>query len=127
MEVSLTLSSLTIRNLPLGEVPRVGDRMIVSSTPLRIRFVGGGTDIPDYFENNGGGAVVNAAIDKYVYIIVNKKFDGKIRVAYSRTEIVDRAEDVQHPLVREALKLLGIKKGVEIMSLADIPSQGTGL
>jgi D-glycero-alpha-D-manno-heptose-7-phosphate kinase len=108
-------------------MPKTGDRMIVSSTPLRISFVGGGTDIPDYFENNGGGAVVNAAIDKYVYIIVNKKFDGKIRVAYSKTEIVDRADDLQHPLVREALKLLDIREGVEIMSLADIPSRGTGL
>ncbi len=121
------LSSPAIRDLPLKQVPRAGDRMIVSSTPLRISFVGGGTDIPDYFENNGGGAVVNAAIDKYVYIIVNKKFDGKIRVAYSKTEIVDHPDDVQHPLVREALKLLDIGKGVEIMSLADIPSQGTGL
>ena len=101
--------------------------MIVSSTPLRISFVGGGTDIQDYFENNGGGAVVNAAIDKYMYIIVNKKFDGQIRVAYSQTENVDTAEKVQHPLVREALKLLGIRSGIEIMSLADIPSHGTGL
>ncbi len=121
------LSPITMENLPSTLVPRVGDRMIVSSTPLRISFVGGGTDIPDYYEKNGGGAVVNAAIDRYMYIIVNKKFDGQIRVSYSKTENVSKAEDVQHPLVREALKLLDIRRGVEIISLADIPSHGTGL
>lgn len=106
---------------------RVGQRMIVSRTPLRISFVGGGTDIPEYYRNNSGGAVVNAAINKYVYIIVNKKFDDQVRVSYSETEIVPSAEDVQHPLVREALKFLDIRKGVEIVSISDIPSYGTGL
>jgi D-glycero-alpha-D-manno-heptose-7-phosphate kinase len=106
---------------------RVGQRMIVSRTPLRISFVGGGTDIPEYYRNNGGGAVVNAAINKYVYIIVNRKFDDQVRVSYSKTEIVPSAEDVQHPLVREALKFLDIRKGVEVVSISDIPSYGTGL
>ncbi len=106
---------------------RVGQRMIVSRTPLRISFVGGGTDIPAYYRNNGGGAVVSAAINKYVYIIVNKKFDDQVRVSYSKTEIVPSAEEVQHPLVREALTLLDIRKGVEIVSISDIPSHGTGL
>jgi D-glycero-alpha-D-manno-heptose-7-phosphate kinase len=101
--------------------------MIVSSTPLRVSFVGGGTDIPDYYQSNGGGAVVNAAIDKYVYVIVNKKFDGQVRVSYSKTENVPTAEDLQHPLVKEALKLLDIHQGVEIAVMADIPSHGTGL
>ena len=120
-------SSTIMESIPRLHSPRTGDRMIVSSTPLRISFAGGGTDIPDYYESNGGGAVVNAAIDKYMYIIVNKKFDGQIRVSYSKTENVATAENVQHPLVREALKLLGISRGVEIVSLADIPSHGTGL
>lgn len=101
--------------------------MIVSRTPLRISFVGGGTDIPEYYRSNGGGAVVNAAINKYVHVIVNKKFDDQVRVSYSKTEIVPSAEDVQHPLVREALKFLDIRKGVEIVSISDIPSLGTGL
>jgi D-glycero-alpha-D-manno-heptose-7-phosphate kinase len=106
---------------------RRGDHMIVSRTPLRISFVGGGTDIPEYYRHNGGGAVVNAAISKYVYIIINKKFDDQVRVSYSKTEIVPSAEDIQHPLVREALKSLDIRKGVEIVSISDIPSYGTGL
>ncbi len=106
---------------------RVGKRMIISRTPLRISFAGGGTDIREYYRNNGGGAVVNAAIDKYVHIVVNKKFDDQVRVSYSSTEIVPSAEDVRHPLVREALKLLDIRKGIEIVSISDIPSHGTGL
>src|SRR3989304_64070 len=106
---------------------RVGNHMIISRTPLRISFAGGGTDIPEYYRNNGGGAVVNAAIDKYVHIVVNKKFDDQVRVSYSQTEIVPSAEDVRHPLVREALKLLDIRKGIEIVSISDIPSHGTGL
>lgn len=106
---------------------RVGNHIIISRTPLRISFVGGGTDIPEYYRNNGGGAVVNAAIDKYVHIVVNKKFDDQVRVSYGQTEIVSKAEDVRHPLVREALRLLDIRKGVEIVSISDIPSHGTGL
>jgi len=106
---------------------RVGERMIVSQTPLRISFVGGGTDIPEYYRNNRGGAVVNAAINKYVYLIVNKKFDNHVRVSYSETENVPTADDVRHPLVRECLRYLGIRRGIEIVSISDIPSHGTGL
>ncbi len=106
---------------------RAGKHMIISRTPLRVSFAGGGTDIPEYYRSNGGGAVVNTAIDKYVHIIVNKKFDDQVRVSYSETEIVARAEDVRHPLVREALKSLDIRRGVEIVSISDIPSHGTGL
>lgn len=120
-------STITLERRSSSVVPRVGERMIVSSTPLRVSFVGGGTDIPEYYENNGGGAVVNAAINKYVYIIVNKKFDGAIRVSYSKTENVLAPEDLKHPLVKEALKLVDIRKGVEIAVMADIPSHGTGL
>lgn len=99
--------------------------MIITKTPLRISFTGGGTDLPDYYQKHGG-AVVSAGIDKYIYIAVNEKFDNKIRVSYSKTEIVDEVEDLQHELVRECLKLVGIRGGIEITSIADIPS-GTGL
>lgn len=74
-----------------------------------------------------GGAVVSAAINKYIYVIVNKKFDNKIRISYSKTEMVDSVEDIEHPSVRESLKLLGIDGGIEILSISDIPSKGTGL
>ncbi len=100
--------------------------MIMSRTPLRISFVGGGTDIREYYSLNGG-AVVSAAIDRYIHIIVNKKFDNRIRASYSRTEIVDSVEELNHPLIRESLKLLDIRKGVEIVSISDIPSEGIGL
>ncbi len=100
--------------------------MIITRTPFRISFVGGGTDLPVFYREHGG-AVAATAIDKYVYITVNKAFCRKIRVSYSRTEIVDDVSDVQHPLVREAMKLTGVTEGVEITSIADIPSQGTGL
>lgn len=99
--------------------------MIITKTPLRISFTGGGTDLPDYYLKRGG-AVVSAGINKYIYIAVNKKFDNRIRVSYSKTEIVDEVEDLQHELVRECMKLVGIKGGIEITSIADIPS-GTGL
>lgn len=101
--------------------------MIMSRTPLRITFVGGGTDIPSYYREYGPGAVVSASINKYIYVAVNKKFDSKIRVSYSVTEMVDTVDEIRHPTVREAMKLLGIDGGIEIVSISDIPSKGTGL
>ena len=103
------------------------DRMFISKTPLRITFVGGGTDIKEYYSNYGRGSVLSAAINKYIYITVNKKFDSNIRVSYSKTEIVDSVDKIEHPSVREALKMLGIDGGIEILSISDIPSGGTGL
>ncbi len=100
--------------------------MIITKTPLRIGFVGGGTDIPEYYRNYGG-MLVSAAINKYIYIIVNKKFDNEIRISYSKTEIVKTVNEIEHPLIREALKLLDIDGGIEILSISDIPSNGTGL
>mgnify|MGYP003582853307 CR=1 FL=1 len=100
--------------------------MIISRTPLRMSFVGGGSDLPSFYRQHGG-AVLSTAIDKYIYISVNKKFDGGIRIAYSKTEEVDRIESIEHKLVRTTLQMLGIPGGVEITSTADIPSQGTGL
>lgn len=99
--------------------------MIITKTPLRISFTGGGTDLPDYYTKKGG-AVVSCGINKYIYITVNKKFDDRIRVSYSKTEIVDEVKDLHHELIRECMKLVGIKGGIEITSIADIPS-GTGL
>ncbi len=101
--------------------------MFISKTPLRITFVGGGSDIKEYYSNYGRGSVLSAAINKYIYVIVNKKFDSNIRVSYSKTEIVDSVEKIEHPSVREALKMLGIEGGIEILSISDIPSGGTGL
>jgi len=100
--------------------------MIISRTPLRVSFVGGGTDIKECYSVLGG-AVVSAAINRYIHIIVNRKFDNKIRVSYSKTEIVTKPEELRHPIVREALRLLGIEGAIEILSISDIPSEGTGL
>lgn len=100
--------------------------MIITRTPLRVSFAGGGSDLPAFYEQERG-AVVSTAIDKYIYITVNPKFDHKIRASYSVTEIVDNLDELQHELIREALAMLEIKRGIEITSISDIPSQGTGL
>jgi D-glycero-alpha-D-manno-heptose-7-phosphate kinase len=100
--------------------------MIVSKTPLRMSFVGGGSDLPTYYRDQIG-AVLSTSIDKYMYICVNKKFDGRIRLSYTRTEDVQSRHEIEHPLVREALTLCDIDGGIEIASMADIPSQGSGL
>ena len=100
--------------------------MIVSKTPLRMSFVGGGSDLPAFYREEVG-AVLSTSIDKYMYICVNKKFDGRIRISYTRTEDVEQRQQVEHPLVREALGLVGIDGGIEIASMADIPSKGSGL
>ncbi|MCS7207294.1 MAG: GHMP kinase [Dehalococcoidia bacterium] len=100
--------------------------MIIVQTPLRISLAGGGTDLPDYYQRREG-FVVNAAIDKYVFVIVNERYDDKIYINYSRKEIVDRVEDIRHELVREAMLITGVKDGVEVTTLADVPSEGSGL
>ena len=100
--------------------------MIISRTPLRVSFFGGGSDLPAYYRRHGG-AVLSTAIDKSVYVTVSRKFDDAVRVSYSRTEEVAHASAVEHPLVREALASLGIEGGIEITSVADIPATGTGL
>ena len=100
--------------------------MIISQTPLRMSFVGGGSDLPAFYRRHGG-AVVSTAINQSVYITVNKKFDDRVRVSYSKTEEAATADRIKHPLVREGLKLAGIAGGVEITSIADIPGKGSGL
>lgn len=100
--------------------------MIISRTPLRMSFAGGGSDIPSYYREFGG-AVISTAIDKYIYVNVNKKFDEGIRIGYSVNEEVNSLSEVVHPIVRESLKFLDIPGGIEITTIADIPSSGTGL
>jgi D-glycero-alpha-D-manno-heptose-7-phosphate kinase len=100
--------------------------MIIVRTPLRLSFVGGGSDLKAYYKQKNG-MVINSAIDKFVYIIVKERFDDKIYINYSKKECVDYVDEIKHELVREAMKITGIEKGVEITTLADIPSQGSGL
>lgn len=99
--------------------------MIISRTPLRISLFGGGTDLPAFYCKYGG-AVISMAIDKYVYVSVNPKFDGRTRVSYSKTETVSDPKDLEHDLVRETLNLYN-ERGLEITSISDIPGSGTGL
>jgi D-glycero-alpha-D-manno-heptose-7-phosphate kinase len=100
--------------------------MIITQTPLRISFAGGGTDFKGYYERSGG-AVLSTAIDKYIFVIVKERFDSKIRIGYSRTEMVDDVTEIEHELAREAMRKAGIESGVEISTMADIPSEGSGL
>lgn len=100
--------------------------MIIVQTPLRISFAGGGTDFADYYRREGG-CVVSTAIDKYIYVIIKERFDKNIRIGYSRTELVDKVEEIEHELVREAMKKVGVHYGIEIATMADIPSEGSGL
>jgi D-glycero-alpha-D-manno-heptose-7-phosphate kinase len=100
--------------------------MIISRTPLRMSFAGGGSDMPDFYRRHGG-AVVSTAVDKYVYVSVNKKFDDGIRVAYSKNEEVESVDRIEHPIVRATMRHLGLAGGIEIATIADIPSRGTGL
>jgi D-glycero-alpha-D-manno-heptose-7-phosphate kinase len=100
--------------------------MIISKTPLRMSFLGGGSDIPVFYREEMG-AVLSTSIEKYMYICINEKFDGNIRLSYSQTENVNHRDDIKHPLVREALDIVGVENGIEIASMADIPSKGSGL
>ena len=100
--------------------------MIVVQTPVRISFVGGGTDFKEYWSKNGGG-VITTAIDKYVFVIIKSRFDDDICINYTKRERVTRIDDIQHDLVRETMRKTGVDKKVEITTLADIPSRGTGL
>lgn len=100
--------------------------MRITRTPLRISLVGGGTDMPAFYSKHPG-AVFSFTINKYVYVSVNEKFDGTFRVMYSKTENVPSVEQIDHTLVRESLRMMNVKSGMEIASIADIPGEGTGL
>ncbi len=100
--------------------------MVIIQTPLRISLFGGGTDFPAYYLEHGG-CVLNTAIDKYIFVTIKNRFDDKLRIGYSQTEMVDSVEEIQHELIREALRHTGITHGVEITTMADIPTKGSGL
>lgn len=100
--------------------------MIISQTPLRISLLGGGTDFREYFRREGG-CVLSSAIDKYIYVVIKERYDERIRVGYTKTELVDRIDQVEHELVRECLRRTGITRQVEVATMADIPSEGSGL
>lgn len=100
--------------------------MIITRTPFRISFVGGGSDLRDFY-SKCQGAVLSTSINKYMYISSHKYFEeDKIRAKYSQTETVQNIEDLKHEIIREALKMANIRGGVEVSSIADIPA-GTGM
>lgn len=99
--------------------------MVISQTPFRISFFGGGTDYPAWYTKNGG-AVLSAAIDKYCYITCRylpPYFEHKSRIAWSKIELVKNVDEIQHPSVRESLKFLGINRGVEVQIHNDVPAR----
>ncbi len=100
--------------------------MIIVQTPLRVSFFGGGTDFRAFFAEEGG-CVLTSAIDKYIYVTIKQRFDQLLRVGYTRTEMVESIDELQHELIREALRKTGIRRGVEITTMGDIPSAGSGL
>jgi D-glycero-alpha-D-manno-heptose-7-phosphate kinase len=102
--------------------------MLVSRTPVRVSFCGGGTDLAAFYRNHpDGGLVTSLTLDAYIYVTVNRRFDDSVRISYSQTEIVEDFEDLQHELVREAMRMTGVTSGVEVTTIADIPGRGTGL
>lgn len=100
--------------------------MIIVQTPLRISLFGGGTDFPSFFKEEGG-CVLSSAIDKYIFVTIKDRFDNKLRVGYTQTEMVDEVNQIHHELIRESLHLTGIERGIEITTMGDIPSEGSGL
>ena len=99
--------------------------MIITRTPFRVTLGGGGTDLPSYYLHHGG-FIFAMGLDKYMYVVVNRPFDRKIRLHYSQAEVVDHVDQLKHELAREALKLHGIHDSFEVASIADLPA-GTGL
>ncbi len=99
--------------------------MIITRTPLRITLGGGGTDLPSYYERFGG-MLISGAIDKYVYITLNRTFTDEFFLKYSAIERVTEVEDIEHPIIREAFSLHDVEPAIEMVSVADIPA-GTGL
>jgi D-glycero-alpha-D-manno-heptose-7-phosphate kinase len=100
--------------------------MIIVQTPLRVSLFGGGTDFRPFFLNEGG-CVLSSAIDKYIFVSIKQRFDQKLRVGYTHTEMVDHVSEIEHELIREAFCMTGIDRGVEITTMGDIPARGSGL
>ena len=100
--------------------------MIISKTPLRVSFVGGGSDMESYYKHHGG-AVVSTSIDKYIYLCANRRFDPGYRLSYSTQEMVTSIDEIQHHLIRECFKYFKLEHYFDFSSIADIPSSGSGL
>ena len=100
--------------------------MIISKTPFRVSFCGGGSDLADFYKR-GYGAVVTSAIDKFVYLAIHRFFEPRHVLKYSQTETAETVDMIKHPLIRECLRFAGTKEFLEITSFADIPSTGSGL
>src|SRR5258708_32212426 len=99
--------------------------MIITRTPFRISFAGGGSDLEEFYSREPG-MVISTAIDKYMYLAVKEHFDLNFRISYSRTEFADTVDQIDHRIVRECLLSLGVTRGLEIVSMADLPAR-TGL
>src|ERR1700693_4204904 len=100
--------------------------MIVSCAPFRVSFAGGGSDVAQFYRRTRG-AVLSCAIAKYAFVVVHPYFNAaKYHLKYARTELVDRIDQIEHPLLREALRMMKIEPGIEVVSIADVPA-GTGL
>ena len=100
---------------------------VISRTPLRISFVGGGSDLPSFYKKSKYGCVISTTIDKYIYLILHQRHDKLIRASYSKTEIVDDVNKLNHELIRESLLQFDIKDSIEVVSISDVTGQGTGL
>lgn len=100
--------------------------MVITQTPLRISFAGGGTDFREFWQEHEGG-VVSSSIDKYIHVIIKERFDDLIVLNYSKREIVQSVDEIKHDLIRESMRKTGVEKGIELTTLADIPSEGSGL
>jgi D-glycero-alpha-D-manno-heptose-7-phosphate kinase len=100
--------------------------MIISQTPYRVSFAGGGTDLPSFFRRGEMGAVLSVTIARHLYVTVHSRFEPNIRVAYSRTEVAQGIDQVQHELAREAMRLTGVGPPLEITTIGDVPA-GTGM
>jgi D-glycero-alpha-D-manno-heptose-7-phosphate kinase len=100
--------------------------MVITQTPLRLSLAGGGSDLAEFYRA-GAGRVISTAIDKYIFVIIKDRFDDLIVLNYSRKEIVNDVSEIQHELIREAMRQTGVGRGVEISTMADIPSEGSGL
>lgn len=100
--------------------------MLITQTPLRMSFAGGGTDLKDFYDSEPG-MVLSTTIDKYVYVLLKERYDEKIVLSWTLKEIVDSVDDIRHELIREGMRLTGLGPGVEVITTADIPSEGSGL
>ncbi|QDU27132.1 D-glycero-alpha-D-manno-heptose 7-phosphate kinase [Anatilimnocola aggregata] len=99
--------------------------MIISQTPYRVSFGGGGTDLPAFYQMESG-AVISAAVERHIYVSVHPRFERNYRLAYSKIEVANSIDEIQHELIREALRVTGIDEFLEITTIGDVPA-GTGM